>query len=328
MSNYKILAESQNEDENVILQVKVSKKSNILSKAVNSLILTNNTYIQNNLTSTFQSGSNSSEVLKGLLVQRNYTNVGFEGSDYFIVMDNKINKDSEISFEVFDNDEESKNRNINSISSLRSLGDRLTISYEIDYFEIDTTKIIKSKVLLTDYLIREYYFNQGKNYSVTKMEKIVDALQKQESFDNSLEIDFYKSLTKASTFLDSINFLSNKKSEVYDTKINTFYLGEKFMFTFEVLNSIQTEVSVHYNKLFVINKESKQKTLVKEKFLPQFQSNIVKNNNLYYGSLFSRKIAQKYENDANNHYEVELRFDIYDTTRLNKLKSESKFIRL
>ena len=328
MTNFNITSKVEKFQDSISLDLQLFKKPNILSKSVNALTNQINSRITNNLNNVFLTGSNSNNTLQGFLVERSYENASLQGTDYFIVMNDSESYKESFSLNILDDTENSQKRNIKSISDILTTGKSTSFRYDISYFEIPPEEIIKNKTLLVDFLLRQFYLNQGFNYSLTKMEKIVDSIYNLKSFDNSLEIDFYKALTRSESTTDLINFSFSKEKTNVQTSIRTFYENNKLLFEYSLQNISDSNLSIAQRKLYKIDKYSNLRSLVNEKTYAKFEAKVLKQENKYYGSLLNRKIAESYSFNEDLNYEIEIKFDIYDKSKLVKIKSETRTIRL
>lgn len=328
MSDFNLLVNSSKEINGIKVSINLSKKTNILSKSVLSLIGQTNNKILENLDQVFLSGSDTNNKVKGFLVERIYENKDFQGSSYFTIIDNDLFKNDSISYEFIDNDSFSKEKNIKNLSSITNSSKSTTVNYDINYFEIPSEIVVKNKVLLTDYLMRQYYYNQGVNYSLSKMEEIVETIYKNKEFDNNLEIDFYRAITKASSSSNEILFTQNKSLFNIESSFRTLFSNKKLLFEYAINNLNDFSLDVVYKKIYQVDIQTGRKLLITEKKYNKNSIKLHKIKNKFYGSIFDKAKADSLISNTKIRYEIELKFDIYDIEKSNKITSETKFIRL
>tara|TARA_Y100001972_G_scaffold75910_1_gene92288 strand:- start:8882 stop:9838 length:957 start_codon:yes stop_codon:yes gene_type:complete len=317
--------QSRHIDNNVFLDIKLKKNFNILSKSIIDLASQNISNIIPEFSEIAVSGSNYSSQIKGFLIERNYTGDSDQGKDYFIeYVDNKESNTLELTIE--DTSDKAKLRNLKSIESLVSLKNINEIKYNVSYFEIPSEEIIKSKVLLTDFLIRQQFYNRNKTYSLTKMEKIAESVQNKADFEEILEIDFYKALSKISSS-NSILLTKDKFEVKPKLNLETLFQSQFFLFKITPEDYIKPELELINKKIFRINRRTNQRLLISEKSFKINKFKLFKQNNKFYGHLLNRKTAKKYSNNKNFIYEIELKFNIYNN-KSTRFTTEKKLIRL
>lgn len=326
MSQYNLNVKTRQDNNTVFLDIDLKNKFNILSKSIIDLSSQNINAITNNLSEIISSGSNYGTQIKGFLIERSYSGDSLEGSDYFIeYVDSKESNSIQVSIE--DNSDKSRLRNIKDIVSLTNINQINSINYDVSYFEIPSEEIIKSKTLLTDFLLRQYFYSQGKAYSLTKMEKIAESVQNNNVFEETLELDFYKALTKAKLDNNSAVFIKDKIYLQPNLVVDTIYQMQNFLFKASLENYENPRLELATQKIYRYNRITNQQLEILNKKYKKNEYRIYEKNNNFYGYLLSRKNAKAYTSNKNFFYEIELTFNIYNNKSSNYI-IEKKLIRL
>lgn len=315
MSTYNLNTQISNTNNDITLNINLNKNFNVLSKSFLDLSSQNFTSIATNLDQIMISGSNYSSQIKGFLIERNYILNENQSHDYFVEHIN-TKENNNISLVLKDNVETSNQRNIFSLNNLVSQG-ASEFTYDISYFEIPAEEIIKSKTLLTDYLMRQYFYSQGKPYALTRMEKIAESLQNTNLVEDDLNLDFYKTITKV-TSRNTITLFNNRPSSNQKSiALKGFFQNKNFLFKIETENYFDATFDINNKKIYRYDNVKKTRLLISDiKYKRNEYQTFIKDN-FYYGKLLSKQKAKEYKSNTRFSYEIELTFNIYSSSNIN-----------
>ena len=324
MLSYDLNVEVSENQSNISLNINLNKSFNFFEKSIVNLSNQNISSITDKISDLFNSGSSANITTKGFLIERNFITRYDESSEFLVEI---INEDFENSLNkvYVDNDENSLNKRVKPISEILAINNLKEINYNVSFFEIPNEELIKSDVLLTDYLLRQYYYNQNKNYSVKKMESIVKKIKSSKSIEEIEELDFYKSLTKIKAKTNSILFNKIKPAQNIDYPVKTELTDRNLLFKIENIND---QVNINKIKIYKTNRLTKIKTIVSDKVYGVGALNLLIQDDSVYGVLFDKKTYKKFINDKTFIYEILLNFDIYKSGNSKIYLSKEASIRL